>query len=636
MEKRNSPPLSPRENIIKIKLLDIFPSIKELEQQQNELNIIFQGLDIFYNLYDLLKNKTELTLSPGSKNSIIISLIKSDNIFATSVFHIKQGEQWITFNYENKKKKELSFAQSLIDCIKIRLNCEVNKVNKNIGNLILNSKKINHNNNIKNNYLKQNSNYSSLTTEENSKIPNKIIKTKTEHYFKNISMESSSKEKEKYSCIKSLNNRIKTNKNYSKITYDDLNLQLNKLIDINNIKEESKLNLTQKHKNNNKNNNSNLLKNSSINLSIHNKDNNKLYNKLDLNIIKKSKQIVKNKILKTSTYNSELINKKNKNKIEKNNNFENLYTSNLHISSILTNRNKNDNKKEFKNLENFFNKNNSKTPVITKINSFQNAQKSFKENNILLNQDDIDDNKYEKMKEEFNLLYNDYHIKNIQKDLLKLEIELFLEKMIGLISVYNSEINEKKLNNKIIEKKLKENENKYFRLKKLYYILKLLKEKYKNDLLDKNKMNTKLINIKELEINKKEIDLFNLLYPIKNPNNEEKSNKNNINYINKKEELKSILNIILSKSKNKNIFIKENLNQKLEGIIELNINEEKNKYIKPKTRKRIIPKYQHTQFINKRKINEQLYNKEERKEDYNYNYTEQNSRIENFYISKKA
>ena len=47
MDKRNNPPISPRENIIKIKLLDIFPSIKELEQQQNELNIIFQGLDIF-------------------------------------------------------------------------------------------------------------------------------------------------------------------------------------------------------------------------------------------------------------------------------------------------------------------------------------------------------------------------------------------------------------------------------------------------------------------------------------------------------------------------------------------------------------------------------------------------------------
>ena len=57
MEKSKSPPHSPREIIIKIKLLDIFPSILELKQQQNDLEIIFQGLDVFYNLYDLLKKK---------------------------------------------------------------------------------------------------------------------------------------------------------------------------------------------------------------------------------------------------------------------------------------------------------------------------------------------------------------------------------------------------------------------------------------------------------------------------------------------------------------------------------------------------------------------------------------------------
>ena len=169
MDKQNSPLNSPRETIIRLKLLDIFPSIIELEQQQNEISIIFQGLDTFYNLYDLLKTKTEITLNAKTKSSIIISLIKSDNIFATSNFNIKQGEQWITFSYENKKKKELSFVQSLIDCIKIRLNCEFDK---NISNIILNTKKINHN--VKNNYLKQNSYYSSLTTEENFKIPNKI------------------------------------------------------------------------------------------------------------------------------------------------------------------------------------------------------------------------------------------------------------------------------------------------------------------------------------------------------------------------------------------------------------------------------------------------------------------------------
>ena len=344
MDKQNSPLNSPRETIIKLKLLDIFPSIIELEQQQNEISIIFQGLDTFYNLYDLLKTKTEITLNAKSKSSIIISLIKSDNIFATSNFNIKQGEQWITFSYENKKKKELSFVQSLIDCIKIRLNCEFDK---NISNIILNTKKINHN--IKNNYLKQNSYYSSLTTEENFKITNKINKMHSNNYFKNISMEATSKEKfqekEKYSCIKSLN-RIKTNKNYNKITYDDLTFRLNKLIDINNTKEESKLNLTQRHKKNNEsNNNLNLLKKSDMNLSVQYKDN------------KISKQIIKNKILKTNTYNNELISgKKTKNK------------------------SKNNKEKLKDKLENILNKNNAKTPVVTKINNFQNDKKLLKEN----------------------------------------------------------------------------------------------------------------------------------------------------------------------------------------------------------------------------------------------------------------
>ena len=51
---------------------------------------------------------------------------------------------------------------------------------------------------------------------------------------------------------------------------------------------------------------------------------------------------------------------------------------------------------------------------------------------------------YSKLKEDFILLYNDNYVKNIQEDLLKLEIELFVEKMTGLTSAYHYEINEKK------------------------------------------------------------------------------------------------------------------------------------------------------------------------------------------------
>jgi hypothetical protein len=59
--------------------------------------------------------------------------------------NIKQGEQWVTFNYENKNKKlNTNLALSLMDCIKIKLFCEVknksliNSTFTNINNSALN------------------------------------------------------------------------------------------------------------------------------------------------------------------------------------------------------------------------------------------------------------------------------------------------------------------------------------------------------------------------------------------------------------------------------------------------------------------------------------------------------------------
>ena len=133
------------ENSIKIKLLDIFPSISDLKQKKNELDIIFQGLDIFFNLIELLTTKKEVTIKTNNKSSIIISLIKSNNLFATSIFNIKKGVQWITFSYENKKKKDSNLAQNILDCIKIKLTCEFVK-NSHIktNTIVINSKKFKH------------------------------------------------------------------------------------------------------------------------------------------------------------------------------------------------------------------------------------------------------------------------------------------------------------------------------------------------------------------------------------------------------------------------------------------------------------------------------------------------------------
>ena len=710
MDKSKSPPRSPNEKIIRIKLLDIFPSIKELQQQQNDLDIIFQGLDIFYNLIELLKSKIELTINTKNKTSIIISLIKSNNIFATCVFNIKQGEQWVTFSYENKKKKEASFAQSLIDCIKLKLNCEISKniiKKKKSKNINLNSKKIN--NNIKNINPKNISNYTTYTTEENNKIPNKMKIIPSSKGLKNISIEGSPQEKFqekiKYSFIKYDNsnqnkinkeintlNRSKIKVNFDRITCDDLSLRLNKIVAHNNTKEESKLNLTQMQKKKNRsNNNLNLLKNSNKNLKLNNKDN-KIYNNFDSDSNKRNKQIIKNKILNTNTYDCELnilkkikTNNKLKNKIERSQeNIESIY-----LNNALTDEDNKRSKKELKNSDNINNKKNSKTPVITKINNFINSHNSLKENkkkysppnlyynkneddqsssnfenenesetnnkninndssdNILSNFDfnNNENNDYEKLKEDFNLLYNDNYVKNVNEDLFKLEIELCVEKMTGLINSYNADINFKKLENRILEEKLKINANKFFKLKKLFYKLKLIRKKYKKDNIhiNQNEMNIKLIDDKELQINKKEIELFNLLYPNQNDIND-KANSN------KKEELKKIITIILSKSINKNILSQENLIHKLDDIIKLDNNENNNeekyqiKYTKPKTRTRIIPKLQQTKFTMRNNIDEpndeiisfnKNLNEEDRKDNFNNNFKELNLNAKNLYIKNK-
>ena len=133
--------------IIKLSLTDIFPSLEEIEKNYKEgISIIFQGLSIFYDLKDLIINKKVIYLNqPIRKNTLIISLVESINILATGLLSIKQGKQWITFNYEAKKKNQQSnLAYSLIDCIKINISCFIIYNNLSpAGKIILNWHKTN-------------------------------------------------------------------------------------------------------------------------------------------------------------------------------------------------------------------------------------------------------------------------------------------------------------------------------------------------------------------------------------------------------------------------------------------------------------------------------------------------------------
>ena len=759
--------LPSEENCIKIILLDIFPSISELIQQKNELDIIFQGLDIFYNLFELLSTKKEITLKTNNRRSIIISLIKLNNLFATCVFNIKQGEHWITFSYENKKKKDSSFAQSLFNCIKIKLSCELINKNTNINNnsLLSNSKKIKYN-------LPNNSKltFGTILTEDNNIKSQSFIdqtfhqinpggKISTNKGNKKISLQSSPKEKicekSKFSWARNNNSitintssnnhnrveniinkkknflddtknkneekglkRMNTKNSYSKIMDDDLAIRLNKMI---NKKDGNKLNITQRtHKNSNSNSN--------LDYSIKEKKQfNNLFNNFGAN---KSKQLLKNKLLYNGNKKAEIKNitneynnKKNETEISINNtnNYEinrsirRKYNNkseqnhdeidNLKVGSgrgAMTNRRNKDNIKDLKNNTST----NAKTPEITrnkysmtcnnkntidsdkytlienknknKDNSrdnnkdfsiyknissdfdFDNEEKNKILDDLSNNSNDENDN-YSKLKEDFILLYNDNYVKNIQEDLLKLEIELFVEKMTGLISEYHYEINERKIENKIIENSLKKNAEKYLNLCKLYFKLNLVKKNYKKKYMRllKNRSSVKDINDKNFETNKNEIEIFKLIFP----NKKKDVSKNIINISDKKGELKKIISPLLCK--NKTIFENTDLykkwlafnNKELETTNK-DSKKENIKYSKPKARTRAIPKLQQTNFnlklnkdlnnnnfvANENKSEKKLINNNKKLDNNNFNYYthnpnneiySKNSAVYNHFYSRK-
>ena len=83
-----------------------------------------------------------------------MSLVKSDTIFASTLFNFKQGENWVTFNYESKKKTSLKQNVNFIDCIKIKMLCQLEEklnIKKNLSNNKnkINSRNINNNSKLK-------------------------------------------------------------------------------------------------------------------------------------------------------------------------------------------------------------------------------------------------------------------------------------------------------------------------------------------------------------------------------------------------------------------------------------------------------------------------------------------------------
>ena len=120
---------------VKITFLEINPPINEIVKNKEEINIIFQGQDNFYDFRKHLSSNIPIHLT-RYKKSIIMTLLKSNNIFATGLFTIRPGEQHVIFNYENKKNKIAAKAvniNNLLDCIKLKILCEYGDKDKDIS-----------------------------------------------------------------------------------------------------------------------------------------------------------------------------------------------------------------------------------------------------------------------------------------------------------------------------------------------------------------------------------------------------------------------------------------------------------------------------------------------------------------------
>ena len=693
---------------IKIIILEIKPSLKSLERKNEQISIIFQGIKVIYNLRKLLSGKTEILIN-NCKNSLIISLLKSDRIFATSLFKIAYGEQWITFNYDAKNSSVLKLNIKSLDTINMKIKCErkikVNKIlslsNKSPKNIPKNGKPNLNDSNMQrynsNKIFKENIFNSKVVGEENKRYRNSFIVGNFNSCY-NLNKINSS-ENIKYSCQETkTRNDIKIQslsiRNSELTTFSQSKLDIQNNFNNNVIKNNSYNVNTYKHNDKIKrkvksqikikvfnSNNKYVPINSSL-YSLNNYELNNFYNynnynnyeKKDLTLVEKQIKTLNSKIeqikeklniqnnscnitapnsLAISKRNSNISQKLNKNLYDNSMNIKNnkshlffgfnkkshkayknkskkiiknkiLSTSNIQVKLpynyliITTRKNESSSNSLLGNdLKNELNKSTKKKyqqPLTTKRSNVK-PKISHKKNNksqnciqdIILNfeknqeEDDLkylDDIKEDEnifgnfilLKNDFTSFYNKQYIKNIKDDLLKLEIELFVEKMIELILVYHNQVEEIKYKNVIEKKNYIKNSYKYINLYKLNNRLQLIKDKFKAKNLNLNDNNKGVISQKEsnLLLNKKEFNFFeNIIY----------SKRKNINNTNK--ELKEIIYIILNNQKNKDkievdkfkAWLKEKSKIKKEAHNnQINMTEQK-------IRTKVIPKKQKTKIF---------------------------------------
>lgn len=567
---------------IKIILLDIFPSLEEVNNNNSDITTIsFQENNMSYKLSELLSSKNEISLTfPQNTSKAKLTIYKNNIIYASGLFSLKNSDQWITLEYENKKDQfNSNIALSLLDCIKLKINCKtisgettennyVNIVKKNKERLRqkLNAlKKFNDDENmdssnelfITEGNMRTNRSYqreekshglSASTTinkikekkigislTNNNKSNNKNMAKATEK-LKHISLTipSTSKNSDKIG-----NNKMKSDSDKTSLFTEVNSKTKNKsgkrsYENINNLN----LNSKKEHKNSNSTKNmkkrrSNEIKKLNLEESLNKKESEKSEKNEKMN--KKSKK-GKTNVIKKKSFDKT-------NRISRNVEDNKIMMTEKELSNVSKEKLKGNNK--LYNLLTENNENNEKEVIISHdVEEIQdddiNVQNSVNEFNL----EDIESDIFSKQLEDFQLLYNDEYIKTINNDYIKLEIELFIEKIIELTSFYNNKIEEKNFEYQILKNKYLNNISKFIEIQKLVDKLRIIKTKL---LLKKHNLKEIIVSysdnsINNLITNKQEIKIFsnNLIDEIQKKN------------IEKKESLKKIIEKLIGNEKNKN------------------------------------------------------------------------------------
>ena len=635
MEKKDSKDLVN----IKLTFLDLFPSFEEIDSNNEGITINFQNFSFSYDLSELIKTRDELLIPNQIPNqSIKVFLLKSGNVYATGPLTIKNGEQWVTFAYENKKRTT-NLALSLIDCIKIKFICKMDYVT-NDADLE------NDNNILSNTEIPNKLDNNILLKPSPKKLYNNLTSKKKAGYISNKAgivgdpLDSLHTEESKISKIfENISSDYKhsneKNTNLNNTTLPSNKKQYNNpLIKSENLSEFSPLAASSgvvgkdfKFKDNNKN--KALKKNVNNNFNQKKKTNNRLSND---NINYKDKEIDKQKtninnslnnnenVINNNKQNSNMkkikskniIDSKNRpNKKEKhiksntNNIVQNANNSNMNQSSKKIRKENSSKNMNSKNDDEFFENNRynsdnkiQKPNLLSQIsNEIKEYSNKNKQENKFYQKDEINtaeivsnfglDN-FTKKLEDFHLLYNDDYIKNIKEEDYSLEIELYIEKLMELIIEYHLQIEEKEIEYQLIKNIYNKNLHLLSEQNKLSKKLQLIiddnniKQKSKTSINTEHEKN----KINNIITDRNEVNIFNFIIF----SQKDKDNKN------KKEKLTKILKNILSKPKHKNII---NQNEKIKKWV--NSHMEKSETVKEKAKKRISAKQQKYQNDDKDK-----------------------------------